>query len=375
MEGVGGHRVGTPEMGQLRVEGFDSTSSALEVKMKIKDAYSISSSYPMFYHREEGGLVIFSYRWQDPTVFSDYPLSRELRGIVFDKESGEIVARPFPKFFNFGEVGCAVSSDNVVSANEKIDGSLVTAFIHDSEVRFASKGSLKSWVVQKSEKLVTDRHQTLIYELYDRRFTPIFELIDTENPVVIEYPRSELIFIGARNIDNGDLLTPEEIEEIGKRYDVPFTRVRYRNVRVKEIKKVIDDQEGADNQRIAKIKTGWYIRLNKFNPQNLSEKAIIQAFFDQTLDDIYPGVPETSRKTINTVVEKINEGIQRRIQEVREFFKSIDVSEMNRKDFAMTVIQNTRPEMRGVFFAVYDGQSIEEAVFQHSFKKKEELFK
>jgi len=325
----------------------------------------------MFYHREEGGMVIFSYHWQDPTVYNTNPLSRELRGIVFDKETGEIIARPFPKFFNLGETGCVVSSDDVVSANEKIDGSLATAFIHDSKIRFASKGSLNSWVTEKAEKLMTTNHKSLIHDLYDQRFTPIFELIDTDNPIVIEYPRSELVFIGARNIDTGDLLTPEEIEEVGRQYSVPFTRIQYKNMRVEEIKKEISDQEGiegvvvyADNQRIAKVKTEWYHRLNKFNPQNFSEKAVIQAFFDQTLDDIYPSVPEASKKKINTVIQKINREIQQKIEEVREFFNSIDTSKMSRKDFAMAVI-NTRPEMKGVFFAVYDGQSIEEAVFQY----------
>ena len=317
-------------------------------------------------------MVIFSYHWQDPTVYNTNPLSRELRGIVFDKKTGEIIARPFPKFFNLGETGCVVSSDDIVSANEKIDGSLATAFIFNSEIRFASKGSLSSWVTEKAVKLMTDNHKSLIQDLYDQRLTPIFELIDTDNPIVIEYPRSELVFIGARNIDTGDLLTPEEIEEVGRQYSVPFTRIQYNNMRVEEIKREISDQEGiegvvvyADNRRIAKVKTDWYFRLNKFNPQNLSEKAVIQAFFDQTLDDIYPNVPETSKKKIDTVIQKINREIQQRIEEVRKFFNSIDTSKMSRKDFAMTVIQNTRPEMRGVFFAVYDGQSIEKAVFQY----------
>lgn len=104
-------------------------------KICLKDAEEILGTSSMFYSREEDNLVIFSYHYANPKVFMEHPIAKELRGIVFDKETGEVVARPFPKFFNLGEEACTVTEDDVVTANEKIDGSLISLFARNPKTR------------------------------------------------------------------------------------------------------------------------------------------------------------------------------------------------------------------------------------------------
>ena len=341
----------------------------------LKEAYKISKVSPMFYSKTVNSLVLFSYHFVDPAIFQDYPETRELRGIIFDSISGEVIARPFPKFFNLGEDACTVTVDTEVSANEKIDGSLVTAFVHNQQIQLASKGSLNSWVVQEATQLLTANHKKLVKDLYDRGYTTIFEYISKDKPVVIHYPHSNLVFVGARSVDSGEMMTPEAIVEIAERYNVPYAHIQFQNVQAEEIKKTIRNEEGiegvvayADSSNIAKIKTEWYFLLNRYSPMNLTEKQIRKAFFDGTIDDIYSSLPEASKKRVNEVIAKITKRIEKRVKEVSEFFETVDTS-ISRKEFALLVQKLVKPEHRGIYYAVqFHGKSVEEAVFEY-FKK------
>ena len=345
------------------------------MKMILKEAYKLSQLSPMFYSKKHNSLVIFSYHFVDPIVFQNYPQTRELRGIVFDSVSGEVVARPFPKFFNLGEDACTVTEDTEVSANEKIDGSLVTAFVYNQRIQLASKGSLNSWVTQEAIQLLTANHKKLVKDLYDRGYTTIFEYISKDKPVVIHYPHSKLIFVGARSTYSGELMTPEVIVEIAERYNVPYAHIQFQNVQAWEIKKSIRNKEGiegvvayADSANIAKIKTEWYFLLNKYSPMNLTEKQIRKAFFEQTIDDIYSSLPEASKQRVNEVIAKITKRIEKRVKEVSEFFETVNTS-ISRKEFALLVQKSVKPEQRSIYYAVqFYGKSVEEAVFEY-FKK------
>ena len=63
---------------------------------------------------------------------------QQCRGIILDKETFEIVCRPFDKFFNYGETHAAKIDWDSAVATEKIDGSLI-------KVWWAEK--LNKWMV------------------------------------------------------------------------------------------------------------------------------------------------------------------------------------------------------------------------------------
>ena len=68
---------------------------------------------------------------------SDFSLPevKEARGVIFTKENGEYfeVAKPFYKFFNYGEAEAAKIdwSSSRLRINEKIDGSLMKVWYHE----------------------------------------------------------------------------------------------------------------------------------------------------------------------------------------------------------------------------------------------------
>jgi len=341
------------------------------MNISLKEANKLTQ-HPAFYRKVKGNLVMFSYHFADPTVYSKNSIARELRGIVFDAETGEIVARPFPKFFNLGERNCSVSESDFIVTNEKIDGSLIFAFVYGSNIVLASKGSFDSDVVVKARQVINSNHKRLIKDLYGRGYTVMFELVDASNPIVVQYPDTELILVGARKNSDGSMMTPKEILCLGKKYGVKCSNIKYQGA-AKTIRDKISGLEGVEGvvgyknpYEICKIKTPWYLRLHKFNPFGLTDKGIKEAFFNQELDDIYPNLSATAKARVDKIVNQITQRIKHKSEKVREFLeKHSDISD--RKEFAEILrkeVENAREHW--IYFQVkFNGKYIERVVFDY----------
>jgi RNA ligase len=131
----------------------------------------------------------FSGQWDDVLL--------SCRGLIVDT-SGNILARPFRKFFNLGEeysVNIPQSPGLVV---DKLDGSLGIGFRTDDGWRISTRGSAES--------------EQALYatQILDRNFdapegiTPLFEIIYPENRIVVDYGSLEgLVLLGAVDIRTG----------------------------------------------------------------------------------------------------------------------------------------------------------------------------
>ncbi|MFX4798009.1 hypothetical protein ABTB70_18940, partial [Acinetobacter baumannii] len=92
------------------------------------------------------GMVLLTYLFHDAKLFAQEPLARELRGAVWEEATGDLLSRPFPKFYNLGEPlaprleGTLSGSGALVAP--KVDGFLVQAFLRGKEVVKASRLSL-----------------------------------------------------------------------------------------------------------------------------------------------------------------------------------------------------------------------------------------
>ena len=78
-------------------------------------------SKPEFVVIDKGDFTVIDYVYQDQHTFDD-PITMECRGIKFDKD-GLILARPFRKFFNYGERGADLPIHRPHIITEKLDGS------------------------------------------------------------------------------------------------------------------------------------------------------------------------------------------------------------------------------------------------------------
>lgn len=165
----------------------------------IREGYVKVQTHPADPH-----FVIFNYT--DKAVYDRMwnGATRTCRGLIvrsnFERPFGEaeVLARPFPKFFNYGEVDAApIPLDATVKVLDKVDGSLGILYTGpDGLPAIATRGSFAS------EQAL---HATEVYrERYHRRwdmkrgYTYLFEIVYPENRIVLDYgAQDDLVLLGA----------------------------------------------------------------------------------------------------------------------------------------------------------------------------------
>jgi RNA ligase len=96
----------------------------------------------------------------------------DCRGLVLDNE-GNVVAKPFPKFFNMEELSDSEIPNESFEVFEKMDGSCIICFYYNDEWIRATRGSFISEQAIMANKLL----QKYPIEKLDKNNTYIFEII------------------------------------------------------------------------------------------------------------------------------------------------------------------------------------------------------
>lgn len=126
------------------------------------------------------------------------------RGLVTDFE-GNIVARPFPKFFNIGESKHTPTENFEVF--EKMDGSLGIAFFYAGNWIFCSRGSFTSDQAIKGNQMFQLHNLNYL----DKDLTYCFEIIYPENRIVCDYGDEEdLVMLSAFSTKSGNEIAIED---------------------------------------------------------------------------------------------------------------------------------------------------------------------
>lgn len=147
-----------------------------------------------------------------------HPIVMECRSLVLNYNY-EVVARAFPRFFNYGEAPETYKdidlSRSVVM--EKVDGSLIKIYHNpftskweistrsspDGDVPFLTGGTFREQILKVlgwSEAEFQEKADALCKE-----YTWVFEYIGPENRIVTRYEKSELVLTGM--FDKADLLS------------------------------------------------------------------------------------------------------------------------------------------------------------------------
>lgn len=135
------------------------------------------------------------------------PVTTRCRGLIADDETGEIVAWPFPKFFNVGEHAtdqpyAPPLPDEPFEVYDKVDGSLGIVFHYDGQWRAASKGSFASEQAAWAQAWL-DTHNTGSLK---PGTTYLAEIIYPDNRIVVNYgDREDLVLLGAYDEDGREL--------------------------------------------------------------------------------------------------------------------------------------------------------------------------
>ena len=170
----------------------------LEIVNKLRlDGYIKTNVHP------SGDLIIYNYteKCMFDKAWCDYTL--QCRGLIADNE-GNIVSRPFPKFFNLGEgaVPDEIKYNYVdVDIYEKLDGSLGVSYWYNGLTYIATRGSFTSrQAVYASDML----EHLCLHDGINPEHTYLFEIIYPENRVVVNYrDRIDLVLLAVIDTKDG----------------------------------------------------------------------------------------------------------------------------------------------------------------------------
>jgi RNA ligase len=137
------------------------------------------------------------------------------RGLIYNPVTMEVVARPWSKFFNYGESLVAIGTDDPVEVYDKVDGSLGIMYplTKGLEYLLATVGSFTSEQAIKGSLMLVDAHCDGLFSQLkvDDNFTFLFEIVYPANRIVLDYHgESALYLLGAVNKEYGYYLGPNE---------------------------------------------------------------------------------------------------------------------------------------------------------------------
>ena len=229
---------------------------------------------------------------------------RECRGLIFDAD-GNLMSRPFHKFFNVNEREetqthvIDMSQPHVIM--EKMDGSMIRPLIVDGYLRLGTKMGVtevamqaEAWLAAQ-DPLLKDWLRFYIHEGY----TPIFEWVSPFNQIVIAYEEADLVLLAIRENATGRYLDlDEELTEIR----CPFTIVPRYGSMDGNILEYVDRQRGKEGREgdiirfadghMLKIKNDWYVRIHKTIDRVKFDRNIVDLIINENVDDVIPMLPQ-----------------------------------------------------------------------------------
>lgn len=319
-----------------------------------------------------GKLVLFNYtpetqfsrNWNDVTLTS--------RGIIFEKDSGSIIARPFPKFFNMEEHAqedMPEIPNEEFEVYEKLDGSLGIIYWYDFQWNVATRGSFSSEQAIEGEKMLRNMYDV---NALDPQFTYLVEIIYPENRIVVDYQgERKLVLLAVIDTASG---REESIDNWSSIFPLPR---RYNYSNFNQIKSLDwENHEGV----VIRFKSGFrmkikfenYIYLHRIMTET-TPKRIFEAWAAEVpISDNLEGIPDEIFNEIEDWETKFSNARDDILIDAYQnwFLPAIDglndPKKSDRREFAERAKSSPYP---GILFTFLDGKDVTKGVNRLVYQK------
>ncbi len=327
------------------------------------------------------GKVSFVYD-QIEAKASD-PVACQCRGLILREGTWDVLAYPFDRFFNYGQVEAEGLDLATSRFFEKLDGTLIIAYFADGLWHAATRSMAEAHAGhngitfrQLAEKACVEMGRGSFAEFMseaDVSCTYMFELTAPENQVVCEYRERKLSLLGVRSN-----LSFEEQDPIvaADRYGWPVPRT-WEFSNLDHIVEMIRDWDPGQFEGViacdaqfhrVKVKSPKYLAVHHATDSlGSSWRSCMAAVVTGAADDIERYVPAF----IAGRIELCRDRLHKLIEETTADLVSIQHID-NMKEFASHA---TKMRFSGALFAVKRGMfdSVAEFVAQHNPERLVEL--
>lgn len=346
------------DLGFTRDE-LDAAVQAGDVRVQSHPSFP---NYKIHNYSEE---VQFRNKWNKITL--------ACRGLIIDDNDDSIVARPWEKFFNFGQRDNEIDSTAPVEVTDKLDGSLGILYRRpDGQFAIATRGSFASDQAVEGTAMLheTYRQDFPMFEAAVDNETFLFEIIYPANRIVVNYNGlRDLVLLGAVNKRYGYYMGPGEAAGL-LGWNGPQAQAFHANDFVSALS--LPDRAGREGyiirsgNKIVKLKQADYVELHRI-VTNLSPKTVWEMIGDgKTVDEICAGIPDEFYQYVSKIADELQSKATEIHLEVayamHEIMSDNQGKEMTRKDWALAA--NKYGDLAKYIFLVLDERDIRSAVWQ-----------
>jgi len=318
-----------------------------------------------------GDLVLFSYKREAEYENRWNWFERSARGLILNWRTGEIVAWPFPKFWNWNQGG-RKAFGHIVTVTEKIDGSLGIFYRNGEDCCIATRGNFESEQAMWATSFLRRAYGYTLLEIPEE-WTLLFEIVYPDNRIVVDYEgREDLVLLAIRNRFTGDFLPfYPDVYQLAQKCGFGIPRVFDFN-NVTDIIAATDylsaNEEGfvvefSDGNRF-KFKGDAYVELHRI-VTNLSFKRVLRAVQEGTYQVLMDGLPDEFMVQVQEWRDEIEERVERATQEVNQAYA--DAPKGTRKAFALWARANAE-ELMPYLFARLDGKDVRNLILSRELK-------
>jgi RNA ligase len=327
-----------------------------ELACEERDGFVRSNEHP-----EDNEMWILNYT--EKAAFDGHwnNVTLNTRGLIVGPFC-DILARPFPKFFNYGQPGCPeIDLDEPAVVSDKMDGSLGILYREKltGKLAIATRGSFTSDQAIHATNLLRTKYRD--FQPFEG-WTYLFEIVYPENRIVCDYgDRDELVFLGAVNIESGVSVDSDWSDWLGWQWAVAEV-LPYTSMREALEADARTGKEGVvvhllDSDVRVKIKQEDYVLLHRI-VTGLNARSVWQAMVDGTVEELIEQVPDEFHDFVRGVQKDINQEVNELVNYSQRKFARIDAAldqSATRRDFAMLVKDEN---YSWALFNLWDGKPI-----------------
>lgn len=337
--------------------------------------------------RSGDGLSILNYTEKAQYAHHWDEMTLRCRGLIVDDETGQILAWPFPKFFNHSEHGHGnpwapdLPTDEEFTVYDKVDGSLGIVFWDPRQDRWraASRGSFNSEQAQWAQARI-DRTGAYGHPAHNRLYvgnTYLAEILYPENRIVVNHNgRRDLTLLAVFNKDGRELPLDAFATEWmpigsvvrswgGVSLDL-LVEFAGRSADLTGTVRSGTDMEGYvlryESGLRVKIKLAEYIRMHAILT-GMNERTVWEVLANGgSLDELLDNVPDEFMRWVQDVADRLQEQHDAFVvAALMAYIAVLNKAVAGRKEFAAEAIPSG---YSSALFRLYDNKAIDDLAWK-----------
>lgn len=337
-------------------------------------------SQGMLSKKETEDLVLFNYT--DAATYNKCwnPHTINSRGTIYEKSTGNVIAKAMPKFWNYSELDpntqLSITENKNFTVYEKVDGSMGTIYFYNGKWNVATRGSFSSDQAVYAQTVLLPKYDTM---MLCPAYTYICEIIYPENRIIVDYgDKEELVLLAVYNtITQQDI----PIETI----DSPFRKAQTFKVEdISDIATLLLDMKGVESEGFVvrledgtrvKFKAPDYLNIARIvtrtSPLTLWESmnnGLVSEELMQSIPEEFIGQYEAIRETLENQYTELEDKCRKRFIEAIKGSKVNGLATGNeakdeKKKIALWLKDNPS-ELNPIVFQIWDDKSLDSFIMK-----------